>query len=320
MSYCTFDRFEGMWLGSLINSDLTAKQNLDSLNFLINRNKIAEILIKAEKLEVSFLSKQIEEIIVSSKDLHSSQIAAKQLHSLREYQNALLPLLPLIIFFSDNQDLFGSIIAQCQFKTSNETEIKADILIWSYIVAVVAHQQKKSLNPNIHIIVTQLLATFKIKTTLIDKLEIVSKGLEEGITWQELTQELLKQANWGQIAIALAVYCFASTPQDFRLSVKRAANLNTELAKLTTTLTATLSGAYNGMTTIPWSWRSINYNEQIYQQTQIIGTDLWKSWLGIYSINEQQLAYSQQLHAVALPNRIQPRTALKIISQKIYLS
>ncbi|BAZ44809.1 hypothetical protein NIES4102_18260 [Chondrocystis sp. NIES-4102] len=313
MSYCTFDRFEGMWLGSLINSDLTA-------SWIINRNKIAEILIKAEKLEVSFISKQIEEIIVDSKDLNSRQIAAKQRHSLGEYQNTLLPLLPLIIFFSDNQDFLGSIIAQCQFKTSNETEIKADILIWGYIVAMIADGQKKSLNPNIHIIVTQLLATAKIKTTLIDKLEIVSRGCHSGITWQELTQELLKEANWGQSAIALAVYCFASTPQHFRLSIQRAANLNTELAKLTTALTGTLSGAYNGMTTIPWSWRSINYNDQIYQQTQIIGTDLWKSWLGIYSINEQQLPYSQQLHAVALPNRIQPRKTLKIISQKIYLS
>jgi hypothetical protein len=342
MSYCTFDRFEGMWLGSIISATLASDQNLSekqpmvqypSSNWMLSRNEIAQLLIKAEKLEVGYISEQLVAILSNNSNFVLADVAVnqKQIVSLLEYQNILLPLLPLIIFWGDHQDLLTAIITQCNLKTTETTEIKEDILIWSYLLTLVSKQQLDSQTLNVRLIVKQILAGVKVGTTsLIKKLEIVSQGWEQGITWQQLTERLLTTGNWGQIAIALAVYCFGSTPQDFWLSSKRAANLEQNLAALTTALTATISGAYNGMTGIPGSWRAIslphvpsasaiaNYH-QTYQQAKSTGRELWKSWLGIYSHNDQPV-YDQQLHAVALPNIIQPRKALKIISQKLYLS
>ncbi len=332
MSYCTFDRFEGMWLGSIISAAIASDKNPSS-NWMLSRNEIAELLIKAEKLEAGYISEQLVAILSNNSNLVLADVAVnqKQIVSLLEYQNLLLPLLPLIIFWGDNQDLLTAIITQCNLKTTETTEIKEDILIWSYLLTLVSKQQLDSQTLNVRLIVKQILAGVKVGTTsLIKKLEIVSQGWEQGITWQQLTERLLTTGNWGQVAIALAVYCFGSTPQDFWLSSKRAANLDQNLAALTTALTATISGAYNGMTGIPGSWRAISlphvpsasaiaHHHQLYQQVQLIGKELWKSWLGIYPHNDQ-LVYDQQLHAVALPNIIQPRKTLKIISQKLYLS
>lgn len=339
MSYCTFDRFEGMWLGSIISAAIASDKNLSeqplvqypSSNWMLSRNEIAELLIKAEKLEAGYISEQLVAIVSNNSNFVLADIAVnqKQIVSLLEYQNILLPLLPLVIFWGDNQDLLTAIITQCNLNTTQATEIKEDVLIWSYLLALVSRQQLDSQTLNVRLIVKQILAGVTVGTTsLIKKLEIVSQGWEQGITWQQLTERLLTTGNWGQIAIALAVYCFGSTPQDFWLSSKRAANLDQNLAALTTALTATISGAYNGMTGIPGSWKTINLphitsakaiaNAQTYQQAQSIGRELWKSWLGIYSHNDQ-LLYDQQLHAVALPNIIQPRKTLKIISQKLYL-
>lgn len=336
MSYCTFDRFEGMWLGSIISAAIASDKNLSeqplvqypSSNWMLSRNEIAELLIKAEKLEAGYISEQLVAIVSNNSNFVLADVAVnqKQIVSLLKYQNILLPLLPLVIFWGDNQDLLTAIITQCNLKTTQATEIKEDVLIWSYLLALVSRQQLDS-QINVRLIVKQILAGVTVGTTsLIKKLEIVSQGWEQGITWQQLTERLLTTGNWGQIAIALAVYCFGSTPQDFWLSSKRAANLDQNLAALTTALTATISGAYNGMTGIPGSWRTINLphvtsgeaiaNAQTYQQAKLIVRKLWKSWLGIYSHNEQ-LLYDQQLHAVALPNIIQPRKTLKIISQKL---
>jgi hypothetical protein len=342
MSYCTFDRFEGMWLGSIISVALTCDKNLSdnkqmvqypSANWILARNKIAKLLIKAEKLEASYISEQLVGIVSTKSNFVPTDVPVnqKQVISLLEYQSILLPLLPLVIFWGDYQDLLTAIITQCNFKTTHGTEIKQDILIWSYLLALVSKQQLDPQTLNLRLIVKQILAGVKVETTsLIKKLEIVSQGWEQGITWQQLSERLLTQGNWGQIAIALAIYCFGTTPQDFWLSTKRAANLDPNLAALTIALTATISGAYNGMTGIPWSVRAISLphvppssaianHQQTYQQAKSTGRELWKSWLGIYSHNEQ-LLYDQQLHAVALPNIIQPRKALKIISQTLYLS
>ncbi|MGL5793581.1 MAG: ADP-ribosylglycohydrolase family protein [Waterburya sp.] len=340
MNYCSFDRFEGMWLGSIISAAIASDKNLSeqplvqylSSNWMLSRNEIAQLLIKAEKLEVGYISEQLVAIVSNNSNFVLADVAVnqKQIVSLLEYQNILLPLLPLVIFWGDNQDLLTAIITQCNLNTTHAMEIKEDVLIWSYLLALVSKQQLDSQTLNVRLIVKQILAGVKVETSsLIQKLEIVSQGWEQGITWQQLTERLLTTGNWGQIAIALAVYCFGSTPQDFWLSSKRAANLDQNLAALTTALTATISGAYNGMTGIPGSWRTIKLprvtsgeaianQHQTYQQAQSIGRELWKSWLGIYSDNEK-LLYDQQLHAVALPNIIQPRKTLKIISQKLYL-
>ena len=224
MSYCTFDQFQGMWLGSIINVVLACHnhQGVSALapDWLLSRNQLAELVSQGQQLESSQISEQVSKILPntsldSSEDnswLTNVAVNQQQLKNLWEYQNTLLPLLPLIVFAQDNQDLLTAIITQCNLKATQTAEIKQDILIWSYLLNLVSNRQLDLQKLNVRLIVQQVLAGVKVETTSLSKnLEIVSQGWEQGITWQQLTEKLLARGNWGQIAIALAVYCFGSS-------------------------------------------------------------------------------------------------------------
>lgn len=88
-------------------------------------------------------------------------------------------------------------------------------------------------------------------------------------------------------AIAIAVYCFLSTIEDFRLSVLRAMQM-AHLAQLATMLTGALAGAYNGKMGIPavWPLAPAALPLSLYQQTDTLAAQLaeplWATWSGSY--------------------------------------
>lgn len=84
--------------------------------------------------------------------------------------------------------------------------------------------------------------------------------------------------------LAIALYCFLSTPQDFRLSVLRAAYLAPDTASLTCALVGMLSGAYNRYSMIPTAWMVALENEPwalLNQRLQMLAYGLWSAWTGI---------------------------------------
>ena len=103
--------------------------------------------------------------------------------------------------------------------------------------------------------------------------------------------------------IALAFYCFLSTPENFRLAVSRATRTSYQ-PHLTTALTGALAGAYNSIIGIPVSWR-LTAN-RISQGTQrlSLAKRLIEVWAGVYDVSV--LTQDQPL-AVAAPRVIQPR-------------
>ena len=153
------------------------------------------------------------------------------------------------------------------------------------------------------------------KTALTTQLRIVIQAIERGTSLQQLSEELLPIGNEGQTAIALSYYCFATTPLDFKLSVQRSANLKPRLANLTTALTGTISGAYNGMARIPLDWRKMANKHSAYRSATVTVLELFKAWLGIdpAKLNGD---LNLEIQAIAVTRIIQPRKTLKIISQK----
>lgn len=341
MSYCTFNRFQGVWLGSILGGALVGKKSNSSrtkiiqyqpYNWVMARDKIAKILIKAEGLEINNISHQLEKIFLEDDVVHSvgegffsGQTFPSQNVSIGnggepitsiDSSNLILSLLPLIIFQVDKFDVLTEIVTQCNLNSPNATETQEDILIWSYLLALVLNHKFDSQNINVSMMIRQVLGGVEVKTTsLVDKLEIVDNAWETGASLHQLTEELLQQGNSSQIAIALSVYFFATTPKDFMLSVKRAANLKTNIVLSTTALTSAISGAYNGIAGIPRCWSIIANQNQAYQQAKKISQELFETWLGIYPTDNHEFLYDQELHAVAFPKIIQPRKSLKIISQ-----
>ena len=344
----TIDRFQGTYLGGIIGaaiasptkgSDRAKIINYQGQHWLTARNALAETIIEVPRLEIDDLITLLDRLLGNDnldcfgqafiKDNQNNSLRKKSLpediipknkkSTLLKCHNNILVLLPLIIFLSDNQDLFKKVITQCNLKSVIDRETQEDILIWSHLLNL--NSKLELQNKNLSQIIKLVLTDVQLKTTnLIEKLELVIWVWENGLSLHELTEKLFTLGNLSQIAIALSCYCFASTPQDFKLSVKRAASLNQNIAWLTTSLTGTLSGAYNGVTGIPWSWRAIADKNQTYQQAQHTAMNLYKTWLGIYSLETNQALYNHELDAVASTNIIQPRKSLKIISQKSYLS
>ena len=341
---CSIDRFQGAYLGGVIGAAIASPTresdhfkiiNYQGQHWLTARNALAETIIEAPRLESDDLITKLDQLLgndnpdsywqdfvkgnqnnsLREKSLSEAMILKNQNLTLLKCHNDVLALLPLIIFLSDNQDLFKKVITQCNLNR----ETQEDILIWSYLLNL--NNKLELQDKNLSQIIKRVLTDVQLKTTnLIEKLELVIRVWESGLSLHELTEKLFTLGNTSQIAIALSCYCFASTPQDFKLCVKRAASLNQNIAWLTTSLTGTLSGAYNGVTDIPWSWRAIADKNQTYQQAQHTAMNLYKTWLGIYSLETSQAAYNHELDAVASLNIIQPRKSLKIISQKSYLN
>ena len=151
---------------------------------------------------------------------------------------------------------------------------------------------------------------------LMDKLQQIVADVQKSLSLYQLYEELQPSHNALQMAIALSWFCFISTPQDYKLSVLRSASIDSTIGSVTTALTGTLSGAYNGITAIPGNWqRKIRLDSNYNSEYQVL-LRLYKTWLGIYSINNNQELFNDKLDAVATCQMIQPRKTLKIISQE----
>lgn len=108
--------------------------------------------------------------------------------------------------------------------------------------------------------------------------------------------------------IALAFYCFLSTPDDFRLAVQRAARLGYQTEAICA-LTGALSGAHNSTFSIPVEWFLAIEAENLASgrgstQTEILqlANHLLANWAGVYRSFE--VSHLGENAAVAAPQVI----------------
>lgn len=99
-----------------------------------------------------------------------------------------------------------------------------------------------------------------------------------------------------QAPLAITCYCILSTPEDFALSIHRAAA--TPCPEIAIALTGFLSGAYNTLRGIPLSWQTqinsgvnsgINSGIDYYQLVD----RLFATWSGVYHSSQGNFQYSQ---------------------------
>jgi ADP-ribosylglycohydrolase len=97
------------------------------------------------------------------------------------------------------------------------------------------------------------------------------------------------------ISIALAFYCFLSTPDDVRLSLLRSLRLQ-DRSPVVAVLTGALSGAYNGYAGIPAEWRMATDD-----RLQQLSLRLYAAWAGV--CDASQITSEWGLPAVAAPRK-----------------
>lgn len=330
MNYSALDRFQGMWLGSIIgfalsnNSDQSDYQKLYQADFpswIETRDEIAKIIIQNHQKEL--ILKQIAYFLSQTPKINLQ----------KHHCDIFLILLSLTIIQEDNANMVNicsEAVAQSYGISVDTAEIEQEFVIWNYLITSALNSQLQFSEPNVSMIVKQILGGAKVSTSSLAKgLEIVSQAWERGLSLQKLT-EIYEQENEKSklklenslfqptvsFVIAMSFYCFISTPKNFMLSVKRAASIPSKLSTPITIFTASISGAYNGFAHIPRSWKLAANHHPLYQQTQETAQRLFKYWLGVHNLDNQELSYNSEFHAVADHSIFQPRQNLKIISQK----
>jgi ADP-ribosylglycohydrolase len=186
---------------------------------------------------------------------------------------AAVAALPTAMFFHENKAKLREkiMLATEVWYNQSASEYQTGVLAVGYAIA---RSLKERLDPATTIPQTiTYLATDNALTELLSQVQIL---LEQGADLERATTHLCKSAIALQerhdesekksqtnsivkpenfIPMAIAFYCFLSTPEDLRLSVFRAARCGIA-APLTCSLTGALSGAYNGAAAIPVEWRS----------------------------------------------------------------
>ncbi|MGL5808293.1 MAG: ADP-ribosylglycohydrolase family protein [Xenococcaceae cyanobacterium] len=211
---------------------------------------------------------------------------------------------PLALYYHEN---FESLEEQLTMAIESWQDIKAyialkDLMLWYEAIAL-ALRERLAPNP-----LPQLIERSQaIGSNLTKILEQLQASLAEANSLEQIIATLGQPVEKSRLAIPLALYCFAATPEDFNLAVTRARRLGDCLGT-TAALTGALAGVYNSISGIPLTW-ILTCDRDVERQA----TKLFASWAGIASDRANS---SLDIEAIAATSLIQPRSSLKIISQK----
>ena len=262
-----------------------------------------------------------------------------------EFQPLLNPcevavaVLPAAMFFHENKAKLREkiLLATDVLPNENKGELQTAVLAIEYAIA---RALKARLDPATAI--DQTITYLKTDNSLTELLVQVQILLEQGADLETATTHLCKSAtalrqkqdggeNKSQaksivsprnfIPIALAFYCFLNTPEDWRLSVVRAARCGIA-GQITCALTGALSGAYNGAAAIPVEWRQVFSTAASSQLTEGREPSLWGTgsdakivelasnlfavWAGVYNPSGGRDC-TAVARSVAAPYVIRPR-------------
>jgi ADP-ribosylglycohydrolase len=211
---------------------------------------------------------------------------------------------PLALYYHEN---FDSIEEQLLLAIESWQDTKAyialeDLILWYEAIALALRERLAS-NP-----LTQLIERSQaIGSTLTETLEQLQTSLAEANSLEQIFITLGQTVGKSRLAIPLALYCFAATPEDFGLAVTRACRFG-DYRGTTAALTGALAGVYNSISGIPLAWL-LACGRDVEPQA----TKLFASWAGIDRVEADS---SLEIEAIASTSLIQPRSSLKIISQK----
>jgi len=204
---------------------------------------------------------------------------------------ALLSL-PLLLYFHDQVPQWREPVLKIAQQQRYDPMNQAALLAYGTVISWALTEQfpRKTL-------FGQLLSVIDDEPTQ-QLLKQLQRDLDQGKSLASLGKELPDQG----YSIWLALYCVATTPEEFALTVKRAAQH--EIANpLLTSLVGAIAGAHNRSSAIPIRWRYHLKKEQ--QQWQQPLEQMFATWSGSYQFG--QISARLRESAIAPAGVIQPR-------------
>lgn len=224
--------------------------------------------------------------------------------------DAIVTTIPLALFYHENEiKLREYLQIAVAALGQDDPEIRDIALALGYAIAL-------SLQPKLHsaeLITKTIEFVGNSETTLTQNLCKVKIFLEQNAGLETVVTNL-ERSNRPSSSFALAFYCYLSTLEDFRLSLRRVVEKSSQ-PQLTCAITAALSGAYNGLAGIPATLRQqvrcpslgTGCVSMITEEEMLRLCDaLVAVWSGVYSLANQPIDLSQAA-AIAAPRAIRRR-------------
>jgi hypothetical protein len=186
---------------------------------------------------------------------------------------------------------------------NNQGELSSSLIFTHKTLIQGNNQQEKKENNKLALVLLPIILYFHEN---LSELEIIFKELETGENlkiWSEIISlictEKVKQKYLKQAELALAIYCFICTPEDFNLTLKRAKIISNCQDKIIVALTGVLSGVYNSK-----QYLVEIEDGQANQEIDRLAENLFMKWCGVYNMKQIQ---KNNLINVANINLIQRR-------------
>lgn len=209
----------------------------------------------------------------------------------------LMAVLPVLLFYHEQLEFLRTIVKQMSELLSIPLAERDGQLALGYAIAASLTERL-----NRHSLIGETIAYLqKSPSPVSSQLATVETLLAQGTCLERVREELARTEGTASIPFALGFYCLLSTLEDFRLSISRATRTGSQ-SPVTTVITAILSGAYNSIPGIPWTWQQAPLpTDKMFH----LGDRLLSTWSGVYDVQYQP---EEAIHfrAVAAPNVIRP--------------
>lgn len=306
MKYSLLNRFRGVLLGSVLG-EIKGSPYLDQKRLELSPVRLGEK--KATNIEVDIqLPENYLAVSCAQSLIRCGRLDLEDLVRDNSYlppanmsvscSEAAIATLPVTLFFHENEVTLQQRLTMAASILMRDGDNTLGVLAVGYAIA-------QALTEKLHPIslIPQILTYLDdAQTPFTQQLSIVQTQLAQGASLEKVVNQLCHDGSHSTTPIALALYCFLSTPQDFRLSLLRALRTNYH-PQTTAALTGALSGAYNSLLGIPLGWRiawNCNHKLEVIQ----LAERLLAVWSGVYDLSTN---YDCDQVAIAAPRVIQPR-------------
>jgi hypothetical protein len=287
MRYLLGSRFRGAFLGGLIGETLAQSsqpKHSSAGNFAQSLVPGATSLIKLGKF-----------------DIDDWLEIYQQKFTYLEPSKIIFATIPISLFFHENPVKLHQNLLRVLKDWDSDLEIRDSTLAIGYAIA-------QSLTEKLHpqTLIPQIIAFIgETDTSIPQNLLKVNNLLEQRAGLERVKTELGSQGKLSN-GIAIAFYYFLSTLEDFSLAVLRSIrhekigqqySSNVYCPNIST-ITAILSGTYNGTTSIPVTWR-LSLTRELSQIPQVLelADALATTWSGVYEpgLNSQEFPNEESL-------------------------
>lgn len=316
MKYSLLSRFRGALVGSLVGEMLGSTSYQD---LVLGRRALMPL--KSEEIQPSPLLSEWSQIATCGTQslIGNGRLTLEEwvLPSGKTPSSLFLPsadvssevavaMLPIALFFHEDEIKLRQNLLQAATDWQQKPEVVEGALAVAYAIALALTEKL-----NVTTLIPQIITALGTQETpFVQQLEQIQRLLEQGASLDTTLTQLRREAQnrneplkYHHTSVALAFYCFLSTPEDFRLCVNRAYRTHYH-PQTTAALTGALAGVYNSIIGIPISWRLAANRISIGLHRLQLADRLLEVWSGVYDISAS--VESKRL-TVAAPRVIQPR-------------